>query len=93
MRTANQTTQSGDFIVFDGIEKAFGRMPVLRGIDLRVRAGEIFTLLGGSGTGKSVMLKHIIGLLHPDPSLNRSLEGHSVDLSSFRISVGLKLRY
>jgi len=48
------------------LRKAFGRNRVLRGIDLRVRCGEIFTLLGGSGAGKSVLLKHVIGLLRPD---------------------------
>lgn len=48
------------------IHKSFGGNAVLRGIDLQVRPGEILTLLGGSGSGKSVMLKHMIGLLHPD---------------------------
>lgn len=49
-----------------GVTKAFGGRPVLRGIDLVVERGEIFTLLGGSGTGKSVLLKHMVGLLRPD---------------------------
>lgn len=54
------------FIELVGVHKSFGSNHVLRGIDLRIFAGEIFTLLGGSGTGKSVMLKHMIGLLLPD---------------------------
>jgi phospholipid/cholesterol/gamma-HCH transport system ATP-binding protein len=48
------------------VEKSFGSNRVLRGVDLEVRRGEIFTLLGGSGTGKSVVLKHMVGLLRPD---------------------------
>jgi len=61
------TTGPGDaFIVLQGVEKRFGSNRVLRGIDLEVHRGEIFTLLGGSGSGKSVMLKHMVGLLRPD---------------------------
>ena len=48
------------------LRKAFGPKAVLRGIDLAIRAGETFTILGGSGSGKSVCLKHMIGLLKPD---------------------------
>jgi phospholipid/cholesterol/gamma-HCH transport system ATP-binding protein len=46
--------------------KAFGGQPVLRGIDLDVATGEIMVIIGRSGGGKSVLLKHLIGLLHPD---------------------------
>ena len=49
-----------------GVHKAFHGKPVLRGVDLTIAAGETFTILGGSGTGKSVCLKHMIGLLRPD---------------------------
>ena len=49
-----------------GVEKRFGSNRVLRGIDLQVLPGRVFTILGGSGSGKSVMLKHMIGLLRPD---------------------------
>jgi phospholipid/cholesterol/gamma-HCH transport system ATP-binding protein len=49
-----------------GVEKSFGALQVLRGVDLRIRAGETFTILGGSGSGKSVCLKHMIGLLRAD---------------------------
>jgi len=54
------------FIELVDVHKSFGSNHVLRGIDLRIRTGEIITLLGGSGSGKSVMLKHMIGLLRPD---------------------------
>ena len=53
-------------IELSDVHKAFGSQAVLRGVDLRIRAGETFTILGGSGSGKSVCLKHMIGLLRPD---------------------------
>jgi phospholipid/cholesterol/gamma-HCH transport system ATP-binding protein len=49
-----------------GLHKAFNGISVLRGVDLTVRAGESLTIIGGSGTGKSVLLRLIIGLLKPE---------------------------
>lgn len=49
-----------------GVAKAFGTKEVLRGVDLRVAAGESLVIIGGSGTGKSVTLKCVLGLLTPD---------------------------
>ena len=49
-----------------GVAKRFGTQVVLDGVDLAVEQGETMALLGPSGTGKSVLLKHIIGLLRPD---------------------------
>jgi phospholipid/cholesterol/gamma-HCH transport system ATP-binding protein len=49
-----------------GLHKAFGAHEVLRGVDLEVLRGETVVVLGGSGSGKSVLLKHINGLLRPD---------------------------
>lgn len=49
-----------------GLEKRFGDERVLRGIDLDVYEGEFLTIIGRSGCGKSVLLKHLIGLLQPD---------------------------
>ena len=46
--------------------KTFGHQPVLRGLSLDVASGEIMVVIGRSGGGKSVLLKHLIGLLHPD---------------------------
>jgi phospholipid/cholesterol/gamma-HCH transport system ATP-binding protein len=46
--------------------KSFGEKEVLRGIDLDVEAGTTFVVLGASGSGKTVLLKHVIGLLRPD---------------------------
>jgi phospholipid/cholesterol/gamma-HCH transport system ATP-binding protein len=48
------------------IHKRFGQQVVLDGVDFSVREGETVALLGPSGTGKSVLLKHIIGLIRPD---------------------------
>jgi phospholipid/cholesterol/gamma-HCH transport system ATP-binding protein len=48
------------------IHKRFGKQVVLDGVNFNVREGETVALLGPSGTGKSVLLKHIIGLIHPD---------------------------
>jgi phospholipid/cholesterol/gamma-HCH transport system ATP-binding protein len=48
------------------LHKRFGRQPVLRGIDLDIATGEIMVVIGRSGGGKSVLLKHLIGLLRPD---------------------------
>ncbi len=49
-----------------GLHKAFGDKHVLRGLDLDVGGGESVVVIGGSGTGKSVLLKCILGLLEPD---------------------------
>jgi len=48
------------------LEKSFGTQKVLSGINLRIETGEVAAILGRSGVGKSVLLKHIIGLLKPD---------------------------
>jgi phospholipid/cholesterol/gamma-HCH transport system ATP-binding protein len=49
-----------------GICKSFGGQEVLKGVDLEVQPGEIFVIMGPSGSGKSVLLKHLIGLESPD---------------------------
>jgi len=53
-------------IKLENIYKSFGEKVVLDGVSLDIEKGESFVILGGSGTGKSVMLKHIIGILAPD---------------------------
>jgi phospholipid/cholesterol/gamma-HCH transport system ATP-binding protein len=48
------------------LHKSFGKNHVLRGVNLKVEKGESMVVIGGSGSGKSVLLKHIIGILKPD---------------------------
>lgn len=54
------------FAFFDEVHKRFDNLEVLRGLTLVIRKGEALVILGGSGTGKTVVLKHIVGLLTPD---------------------------
>ena len=56
----------GAVIRVEGLYKAFGDLEVLKGTDLEVAKGESMVVIGGSGIGKSVLIKHIIGLLRPD---------------------------
>lgn len=53
-------------IEFRNVHKAFGPKKVLRGFTLQVNEGETMVIIGYSGTGKSVAIKHIVGLLEPD---------------------------
>ena len=53
-------------IELQNIHKSFGDKQVLRGVNLKIEKGESIVIIGGSGSGKSVLLKHIIGLLSPD---------------------------
>jgi phospholipid/cholesterol/gamma-HCH transport system ATP-binding protein len=53
-------------IRYEGVHKSFGTNHVLRGLDLIVPRGKITAIIGRSGTGKSVTLKHVMGLLRPD---------------------------
>jgi len=48
------------------VRKSFGSQPVLRGVNLHVDSGETVVIIGRSGGGKSILLKHLIGLLQPD---------------------------
>lgn len=61
-----QNNHHGVNVRVRGLRRSFGKQAVLKGIDLDVRAGEIFVLMGPSGSGKSVLLRHIIGLEAPD---------------------------
>ena len=53
-------------IAFQNVHKSFGDNAVLKGVDLAIEAGQVTAIIGRSGIGKSVMLKHVIGLLAPD---------------------------
>lgn len=69
-----------------GLAKRLGRRQVLQDLDLEVRAGETLVVLGPSGTGKSVLLKHIIGLMQPDAGSIRIDGGEIVGLSEEQLN-------
>ena len=76
-----------------GVKKRFGEQVVLDGVDFEVREGETLALLGPSGTGKSVLLKHINGLIRPDAGkvIVDGLEVttlHRKELSELRTRIG-----
>lgn len=70
-------------IEFQDVHKSFDGNSVLRGVDLAVYGGELTTVIGKSGIGKSVLLKHIIGLLLPDRG-RILLDGVALDRMSSR---------
>jgi len=76
-----------------GVRKRFGQQVVLDGVDFVVSDGETVALLGPSGTGKSVLLKHIVGLIHQDSGVVR-VDGREVsklkreDLRQLRSTIG-----
>ncbi len=71
---------SPDFVRFVNVAKSFGPKQVYADLSLTVRRGEVLTLLGGSGTGKSVALKLLIGLLNADAG---RIEVDGVDVAHF----------
>jgi phospholipid/cholesterol/gamma-HCH transport system ATP-binding protein len=70
-------------IAVSGLQKRLASAPVLCGIDLTVEAGEILALIGSSGSGKSVLLKHMVGLLEPDAG-EVVVDGRSVSRANHR---------
>ncbi len=75
-----------DVIEISDLHKAYGRQPVLRGLNLRVRSGEAFGLVGPNGSGKSTLIHLMLGFLRPDRG-RISLLG-SGDLDRMRLRVG-----
>jgi phospholipid/cholesterol/gamma-HCH transport system ATP-binding protein len=63
---ATPTRDVPDAIEFVDVHKAFGRNRVLRGLNMGIPEGQISMIIGPSGTGKSVCIKHMVGLLYPD---------------------------
>ncbi|MGN7204545.1 ABC transporter ATP-binding protein [Pedobacter sp. SAFR-022] len=77
-------------IEIKGLTKSFGNFHVLRGVDLNLHRGENLVVLGKSGTGKSVLIKIIIGLLKPDNGMVKVL-GNNVDEISYKELLALRL--
>ena len=78
--TNNSDNNSGLSLQVRGLRKSFGGNEVLKGIDFEVHPGEIFVIMGPSGSGKSVLLKHLIGLEAPDAG-EILINGESVESS------------
>ena len=75
--SAAPTRKYGISVEVRGLRKSYGGQQVLKGVELTVEPGEIFVVMGPSGSGKSVLLKHIIGLERPNEG-DILLDGHSI---------------
>ena len=65
-RTGRSEGAESDAVEFIDVKKSFGRNTILNGLNLGLPEGQISMILGPSGTGKSVCIKHMVGLLYPD---------------------------
>ena len=74
------------------VYKRFGRNQVLRGANLKIETGETMTIIGRSGEGKSVLLKHIIGLLSPDSGVIK-IDGDDITRYNNAQMVKLRMRF
>ena len=85
-------------IEFQDVHKAFGPKQVLGGLSLKIADAETLVVIGYSGTGKSVALKHIVGLLHPDAG-DVIVDGQAVStldrdgLTALRESIGYVFQF
>lgn len=92
-----QIDRNQPVITIRGLEKSFGDRDILRGVDLDLFKGENLVVLGKSGTGKSVLIKIISGLLKPDTGLVNVL-GEQVDklkpreLDALRLKIGFSFQ-
>src|SRR5204862_454133 len=89
-----QTLNPSPMIEVHGLVKSIGEQEILRGVDLRVTKGETLVIIGRSGGGKSVLLKHLIGLMQPD-SGEIWIDGQNIiglterQLAAIRLKVGI----
>src|SRR3954470_7185327 len=92
MKTHESMIESEEVVIrIRGLEKSFGANKVLRGIDLDVHKGENVVVLGRSGTGKSVLIKIIAGLLKPDKGMVKVL-GEETDKLDMKLLQQLRLK-
>lgn len=87
-----------DTVVMKDVFKSFGEVDVLRGVNFRAENKKLTTLIGGSGAGKSVMMKHLLGLMQPDSGevtvFGQSLAGMSErELRELRTQVGMLFQH
>jgi len=99
-QTANQkSTENGEpAIIIQDVTKSFGPQHVLDGVSFNVRRGETLAVLGRSGTGKSVLLRIIVGLQAPDSGAAVILgtdmsEGSAADISKVRMQMGFLFQH
>ena len=75
-------------IEFSGVTKRFGRMDVLRGVDLRIERGRVMGLIGPNGAGKTTLIKMLLRLTHPTSGTIR-VRGRTVaDDEAYRAEIG-----
>ncbi len=92
-----QIEQQESVIFIKDLKKAFGSLKVLNGVDFEIKRGENIAVLGRSGTGKSVLIKIISGLLRPDSGIVKVL-GQEVDklsdkeLQELRLKIGFSFQ-
>jgi len=92
------TDQIEPIVKIRGLHKSFGERKILKGADLTVPKGQITVLIGGSGAGKSVMMKHILGLLQPDEGTvllfgENVAELSASDLRELRTRIGMLFQH
>jgi phospholipid/cholesterol/gamma-HCH transport system ATP-binding protein len=87
---ASTNNQSGVSLQVRGLRKSFNDGEVLKGVDFDVRPGEIFVIMGPSGSGKSVLLKHLIGLESPDAG-EILINGESIRSSEIAVKYRMAL--
>jgi phospholipid/cholesterol/gamma-HCH transport system ATP-binding protein len=79
-------------IEINNLHKSFGSNKVLRGVNLEIDTGETIVIIGRSGCGKSVLIKHIVGLLYPDEGYVK-VEGKRVDEMEMKELYDLRTKF
>lgn len=90
--TSKNTDNGEALIEFRGVRKRFGPVKVLRGVDVTLKRGETTVVIGESGVGKSVVLKHIVGLIRPDKG-EVYFHGKRIDKLSDRLLAPVRTRF
>jgi phospholipid/cholesterol/gamma-HCH transport system ATP-binding protein len=80
---ANVPNKNSPMIAVRGLTKRIGRQEILRGVDLEVAVGETLAIIGRSGGGKTILLKHLIGLMQPNAG-EIWIEGQNITAMSER---------